>query len=50
MESFMLLFEMTPNEGRLYQKEYHGGDNQVSDSSHLGVTACCNASNELSRI
>ena len=50
MESFMLLFEMTPNEGRLYQKGCHGRDDQVSDSSHLGFTACCNASDELSRI
>jgi hypothetical protein len=40
---------MTANEGRLYQKEFHGRNDEGTNSCHSFITACCDFKNELSR-
>ncbi len=41
---------MTPTEGRLYQKEFHGRNEQGDYSDHSFVTACCNLKNDLNEL
>ena len=40
---------MTPSEGRLYPKEFHGGGNQVSGSHRRDIAARCDTQGALNQ-